>query len=383
MNVQWRRWRADRWVDDRERAARRGRRRRRFGRLVAFLGLLLVGGPTTFIGIICSGGGAQPPRELIAPFPMPARDESLTFLAVPERLVVSQAEEYAGHLARFPPSHFPHFTAARDYWGAMSTACGVTTRDYPFNVGQQITLGILGAGHTAEQLLKGAYEGTVGRFAEWLATTDTPEDRFAAATAAEQARFTRGAPWQQFPFGARLRTLWVETPLWGPHVVRKWERRVMLTGEYGVKAMCAAAARLVAPTPADKDTARLHAWVGGTTAEQLQGNGAQVVRAIGPGSFIVTLPRGDAFTRSILGLVAGGARLLDVAGNDEIALTAVARRAGGLDGQPPAGQVLASDPLLTDTAARRVTLRAPLARLAEVVQWLKGQTADVEHVFDY
>src|SRR5687768_6892616 len=115
---QWRQWRADTWATDRERADRRQRRRRRFGRLVAFFGLLLIGGPGAFIGIVCSGGGSQLPRELIAPFPMPARDESRTFLTVPERLVVSQTDEYARHLAQARPSAFPHFTAARDYWGA-------------------------------------------------------------------------------------------------------------------------------------------------------------------------------------------------------------------------------------------------------------------------
>ena len=66
----------------------------------------------------------------------------------------------------------------------LNTACGVTTQEYPFNAGQQITLGLLGAGHTAEQLMKGVYEGTLGRLVEWLFSTDTPEDRFAAETVA-------------------------------------------------------------------------------------------------------------------------------------------------------------------------------------------------------
>jgi hypothetical protein len=138
MNWKWRQWRAETWVRDRERAERWQRGRRRFSRFVAFLGLLLIGGPSAFIGIICSGGGAQPPREMIAPFPMPARDESLTFLTVPERLVVAQTDEYARHLAQGRPSAFPYFTAARDYWGAVNTACGVTTQEYAFNAGQQI-----------------------------------------------------------------------------------------------------------------------------------------------------------------------------------------------------------------------------------------------------
>lgn len=377
------RWRADSWVADRERAERWRRGRRRVSRAFAFLGLLLIGGPGVFIGIICSGGGIQPPRDLIAPFPMPARDESLTFLAVPERLVVAQADEYARHLAHARPSAFPYFSAARDYWGALNTACGVTTQEYAFNAGQQITLGVLGAGHTAEQLVKGAYEGTMGRLVEWLATTDTPEDRFAAETAGELARFERGAPWQQFPFGARLQQLWAATPMWGPHLIRKWERRVVLSAEYGVKALCASAARLIAATPADKDTARLHAWVGGATPAALQANGAEIVSTVGPGSFIVTLPRGAAFTRSVVGLIGAGVKVLDVAGNDEIALTAIVRQPGAAEEGPPAGRVLASDPLLTDPVARRLTVRTPLSRLADVSAWLQRRGAVLEQFYDY
>jgi len=385
----WQRWRADRWVDDRKRAERRQRARRRFSRFVAFLGLLLIGGPSAFIGIICSGGGTQPPRDLIAPFPMPARDESLTFLSVPEQLVVSQTDEYARHLAQGRPSTFPYFTAARDYWGAVNTACGVTTQEYAFNAGQQITLGVLGAGHTAEQVLKGVYEGTLGRFTEWLFSNDTPEDRFAADTVRELARFERAGPWQQFPFGARLQQLWSATPMWGPHVLRKWERRVVLTVEYGVKATCASAARLIAATPADKDTVRLHAWVGGATPAVLQANGAELVSTVGPGSFIVTLPRGEAFTRSLVGLVGGGVKVLDVAGNDEIALTAIVRSAphatagSAPDEAPPAGRVLAADPLLTEPSARRLTLRTPLARLGDVAAWLQRRGAVLERFYDY
>ena len=263
----------------------------------------------------------------------------------------------------------------------------MTTQEYAFNAGQQITLGILGAGHTADQVLKGVYEGTIGRFTEWLFSTDTPEDRFAADTVRELARFERGAPWQQFPFGARLQQLWAGTPMWGPHVIRKWERRAVLSLEYGVKALCASAARLLAATPPDKDTARLHAWVGGATPAMLQANGAEIVSTVGPGSFIVTLPRGDAFTRSLVGLIGGGVKLLDVAGNDEIALTAIVRQpapgSAAAEEAPPAGRVLASDALLTEPAARRLTLRAPLARLADMAAWLQRRGAVLERLYDY
>jgi len=244
---------------------------------------------------------------------------------------------------------------------------------------------VLGAGHTAEQVLKGVYEGTLGRVTEWLFSNDTPEDRFAAETVRDLARFERGAPWQQFPFGARLQQLWSATPMWGPHVLRKWERRVVLSVEYGVKALCASGARLIAATPADKDTVRLHAWVGGATPAVLEANGAEIVSTVGPGSFIVTLPRGEAFTRSVVGLIAAGVKVLDVAGNDEIALTAIVQQgAPGLaEEPPPAGRVLARDPLLTQPSAHRLTLRSPLARLADVAAWLQRRGAVLEQFYDY
>ena len=55
-----------------------------------------------------------------------------------------------------------------------STACGVTTHEYAFDNSQQIALGVLGAGYTAEQVLKGAYEGTLGHLVEWLQTNPSP-----------------------------------------------------------------------------------------------------------------------------------------------------------------------------------------------------------------
>jgi hypothetical protein len=119
----------------------------------------------------------------------------------------------------------------------------------------------------------------------------------------------------------------------------------------------------------------------------LQANGAEIVSTVRPGSFIVTLPRGDAFTRSLVGLIGGGVKVLDVAGNDEIALTAIVRQpapgSAAAGEAPPAGRVLSSDALLTEPAARRLTLRAPLARLAEMATWLQRRGAVLEQLYDY
>ena len=235
--------------------------------------------------------------------------------------------------------------------------------------------------------MKGVYEGTIGRFTEWISSTDTPRTasppRLSASWPASSAR-RRGSSFRSgrgCSSCGRARRCGARTSS------ASGERRAVLSVEYSVKALCASAARLVAATPPDKDTARLHAWVGGATPAVLQANGAEIVSTVGPGSFIVTLPRGDAFTRSLVGLIGGGVKVLDIAGNDEIALTAIVRQTGtgsaAVEEAPPAGRVMASDALLTEPAARRLTLRAPLARLAEMAAWLQRRGAVLERIYDY
>lgn len=114
--------------------------------------------------------------------------------------------------------------------------CAVTKREFPFNAGAHVMLAVIGTSFTVENGLKGLYETTIGRLSEWTGTTNTPEDAFAQRVALEYGRFMHTVPWYEFPFAARLKTLWKETPTRGPHFVRKWERRFALTAEYGAKA---------------------------------------------------------------------------------------------------------------------------------------------------
>jgi hypothetical protein len=74
-------------------------------------------------------------------------------------------------------------------------------------------------------------------------------------------------------------------------------------------------------------------------------------------------------------------QFLNVAGNDEILLTAVAPRE--LKERLPAGQILSSLPMLTQPPARRLAVRVPLERLTDLIVWLRDRGVTVEHVYDY
>jgi hypothetical protein len=350
-------------------------------RLVALFVAVAVIGPAAFIGARCSGSGTQSTPALVTPIPIPTRDESFTYLTLPEWSIVYSTDEYARHLSRGAPSQFAYFGSAMQYWRYVDAVCEVTRREYPFNTGYQVMLGVIGASFSVELVIKGLYEKTIGRATEWLATRDTPEDRFAAGVAREYGAFMHTTPWFEFSFGRQLRALWVETPLWGPHLIRKWERRAVLSAEYGAKAVYAWVIRLATQSAYAPESLEIRAWITHAPADIFSDARIVKVHEVGPGSFIVTLPRYQAFTGVLQSLAAKGVHFLNIAGNDEILVTAVSARE--LLGDLPGARILVNEPILSEPPKRRIGLRVPLARLTETLGWLQAQGAVVEHVYDY
>jgi Glycogen debranching enzyme len=67
----------------------------------------------------------------------------------------------------------------------------------------------------------------------------TAEEKYAAAVADAYAKLIVEKGWYEFGFAHALKHLWTDVPLFGPGVLRKWERRVALSGEYAIKAVYA------------------------------------------------------------------------------------------------------------------------------------------------
>jgi hypothetical protein len=363
---------------------RRARRRRWRRRLLTVVGLGLLAavvGPAVFIGVRCTGSGAQSTQGLVTPIPIPTREESLTYLTLPEWSIVYSTEEYARLLGRQAPSRFAYFGSALQYWRYLDGVCKVTRREYPFNTGYQVMLGVIGSSFSVELVLKGLYEHTVGRATEWLATHDTPEDRFAARTAAEYGAFMHTVPWYEFAFGSRLSALWSETPLWGPHLLRKWERRAALSTEYAAKTVYAWVIRTATQSAYAPESLEIQAWLDRVPPSAFGDTRVAPVHKVGEGSFIVKLPRYEAFTAVVLSLASQGVRFINVAGNDEILVTAIAPR--DVPSPPPGTSMLVNEPILTEPPKRRLALRVPLTTLTDAIAALRSQGAVVEHIYDY
>ncbi len=356
---------------------------RRLLRLVVLLLAALVLGPAAFIVTQCygNGPGGPAPTAALSAYPDAARDESFTFLTLPEWLIVYSTEEYARFIERAAPSQYPYFGAIGQYWGAYDAVCEITRREYPFQTGYQVMLGVIGASFTAENLAKGVYENTIGRLTEWVASRDTPEDAWAARTAREYGAFMHTVPWYQFPFAARLGALWRQTPLWGPHVLRKWERRLALSGEYGGKALYGWLMGLASQSAYGAEDLQVYALVDQAPASIFAEPPIKKIAQLGPESHVVLLPRYEAFTQAALGLNEKGVRFVSVAGNDEMLLTAIAPRDMSRALGP--GRIVTSLPILIEPAKTRLALRVPLLALGEVIATLRARGATIEHLYDY
>jgi hypothetical protein len=339
--------------------------------------------PLLFVAGQCTGsGGPSRGRE-----PTPAagvagyaRPGATTFLALPKWYVVYSAEEYAAALGHGPPSRFPHFRAIRQFWRAYRSVCVTTRNQYPFSVRAHAALGATGMRFSTEQAVKGAYEKTLGRGTEWLAGHDTPEDAFAARTALEYARFLRTDPWYEFPFAARLEALWKETTPWGLHPIRKWERRIVLSAEYGVKALYGGLVRAAAEHIRGAEDAGVHVLAENVSNQVLADPRIRKVKAAGPRAYILRLPRGPAFTEIVPALTRQGVRFRDIAGHDEIFLTVRAPRAWAFGLGP--GRLVLAEPLHTDRSRQRAGIAAPVSALHTVLAGLTRSGATLEHLYD-
>ena len=368
-----------------------GRRRGRIRRLLRTAGLLFVGWVVLvcvwsagFVGVKCysSAPATRPPAvsppEGIANY---TRPEAFTYLTLPEWFIVYSTDEYAAFIARADPSRFPYLGSIRQYWGFYSSACAETRRRHPFETGYHVMLGVIGASFTVENSVRFVYERTVGALTGWISSTDTAEDALARSTAREYGTFMHRTPWYQFPFATKLTALWRDVPWSGPHMLRKVERRFALTAEYAIKAVYGFVIRTASGAAYAGEDLRIYARVADTPLPALSDPRVKVVQTIEQRRYTVSLPRYEDFTAAALALTGKGARFTDIAGNDVLLVTALARR--GIPTSFSGAELVSARPILTDPTMQRLALRVRVGSLGALVEELARNGASIEHLYDY
>jgi hypothetical protein len=356
------------------------------GGLATLLIVILV--LTATIGVtetVCRGaaakdGGSGDVTWHTVLLPDETRNEVDSYITYPEWSVVYAYDDFAAVTRRGSESDFHYLESIRGFWTSLCAVKRVAPRHGQVTFDYNAMLYIIGPSFTAEMAAKGLYENSIGALTAWIrGPARTPEDEFALSMADDYAQFLRQTPWFAYPFFDRLKRFWTEVPLTGGNPVRKIERRIGLSLEYGFKAIYARVIGLLAGlSPAEL---RIRSVVVNLDVSDIAAEPRiSLVRKNGNQSVIET-PRYQAFTEILQKLAARDRDVSEIAGNRAILVTALSPQCAPFDLQE--FKALFTVPIQARAGWCRYALDVRVPRLTFLFRSLSQTRYEVEHVFDY
>jgi hypothetical protein len=158
------------------------------------------------------------------------------------------------------------------------------------------------------------------------------------------------------------------------------ERRVSLSIEYGAKAVYAWVIGLgaaAAPAPLSIYSAVRDLGPLDLSSDQR----IVLVSALDDGTSIIETPRYRAFTDILRYLATSGRNLVEIAGNDDVLVTVVAR--GELPTNSFGATQLFAVPVQSKPGWRRLGLDVKVVNLLSIIRQIQGSSIELEHVYDY
>jgi hypothetical protein len=308
-----------------------------------------------------------------------------SYFSYPEWYIVWSYEERAQYLPRNLPSGFPYFASIGQYWRSYCFICGLTQSRHQFNFGDHLSSFVLGGSFALEYSIRGTYEQTIGRLSEWTSSHElVEEDAYAARVAREYADFVYIRPFYEFHFAHALKQLWKETPLWGQHPIRKWERKFILSVDYGCEAIYAEMLQAASYLTYGVESTDTHTWIENAPETLFQEfPRVKNVKDLSSQSYAVIIPRYQEFTDLAVKLANRDVHFVQIAGNDEITLTVVAPKTWNYDLPANQASLLFTENFLTQPQVKRFALECPVRSLHSVLNNLASRGVKIEHIYDY
>ncbi|VAV90722.1 hypothetical protein MNBD_ALPHA08-1990 [hydrothermal vent metagenome] len=306
------------------------------------------------------------------------RAEANAYLSYPKLHIVFAYEGLAKALETGDEYRFDYTGSVLSFWSSLCSLTRKANRHGGGELSARGTIYVSGVSFTAEMAMKALYEETIGRLSALLrGSQKTPQDVLSAEVAADYARFLQKVPWYKYDFAAASEKLWaLPITSWQ----RSWERRLALGGEWQAKSIYA---KMIAGSldVVSKPTERTRSVAAGLDTPALTAiEGVEIIK-ITPDYSIIETPRGRKFTPIIQEIIAKGGRLTEIAGNDDIMLSAVGKA-------KPGSLKFASGDILSiiDRAGfddQRVLLNVKIDILVAMFKELKEAGLSVERFYDY
>lgn len=290
---------------------------RAFAGLFGLVVLLLL--PVGYVELACQKPAIESGYQSVISDPEWQRPESRTLMTYPEWHIVHAYDDFAKVIATGDPHEFGYIRSIIDFW---TTLCPLAERSAEmggFNATSKMTIYTIGVSFSAEILAKAAYEETIGRIFTLLRGDERALlDDVYAAQAASYALYLHQTPWYYRDFRADR----VDLRSVGGDTLRDQERRFAIGLEYGVKAAYGDLLE-AAVAATGEDATRMRVAISGLTSEQIETLPDTAV-VEGTANFtIIETERYRIFTRLAEQIAAAGGDFVEIAGNDDIMITAL------------------------------------------------------------
>ena len=322
-------------------------------------------------------------KQIQASIPNYNRLITSTYLTYPEWYIVYSSQEYAEYLKSQLPSRFPYFSSISQYWWGYGAVNRITKNRFPSDRGDHVMLMVIGTSYSLEYIIKGLYENSIGKVTELLSHNEpTEEDRYAQKVAEAYANYIPEKPWFDFSYTRCLSDLWTQTSLVGPHIIRKVERKFILSLEYSIKALYSSIIQAASRLTYGESDPSVYA-LANHVPHQLykQHENIRRIKTISAREDIVSLPSEQPFTDAVTKIMNTGIWFNDIAGNNEILVTVVTPKNWVFNNKN--GQLLFTMNILTQPGLHRIAIRVSTRLLLTTLQYFQRNNVKIEHVYAY
>ena len=311
------------------------------------------------------------------------KGEEQTYLTLPEWYLVFNPNEYADFLQRGEnPSDFPFFKSIDEYWRLYDRVNTLTHDVYPENSEYLTMLQVIGVSTTAEYMLKGIYENTVGRFTHWTASADTPEDLLIQQAHAAYGKLIYDKAWYHFPFWSWAKRIWSEPSFFGKNFIRKLERKFAFTLEFTFKALYAKLIGFGAQTAYEASDGLVTLLVKADPQQLLALDPRiKLLKDMGDHKLIITLPRWGDFTQIMPKLAEANVHFIEISGNDDILVSAISQNPERPD--IANARFLFSSIVMSPANQERQIYSVNVSYLSDFLRTLKMNGLELEHIYDF
>lgn len=305
-----------------------------------------------------------------------------TFLTFPEWYLVHSPNEQATYFKTRTSSTFPYWEHVLQLWKSYMIVSDQIMEPYEFNYGYHLMIVVLTVSTTVEYGAKQIYETMIGRvtsLSEDKALTE--EDQFNAKFTQSYVDFILQTPWYEYNFFNELKSLWLEVPLFGDHMIRKWERRYYLTTDIFVKAVYGFLIKKA--TKATYEDPILGTAI--VLNERIDTNDKiQVLNDNDPLHAVYLIPRYADFHPTLESILLGKTvGIQEIAGNTSATLVTVLVKKGESLPTIPNVTTLFRQDILTRPGENRYALVTKVQYLKSMLEILKESHIETEHIYDF